>query len=261
MSSQIQRDFSLIAIGATYLREKKGLTNLYVCTTEKAYFEVLAKIKNAPGDMRAAFIFNASLDNEDEEGISHVLTVCVEKIGSTLKIFWLDSLGAGSGYQYKEHLSRYEGLGKIEFYVGEVERISSDRECMTFALRDGALFLQNPQFSNQIKFQRVDSPEIKHPVYHITHLPPSMMKGTQSFKILNDYLKTYPGNTQDLQQSIAKYSLPSASKGNKKRNYYIVERSLKYHHIALLAIQHLSAEQLQRVIAKSLLVEEQKARL
>ncbi len=259
ISPDIQIDYSLIAIAATYLKEKKGLKNLYVCTTEKALAESLTKIKNTPGDVRAAFVLSADFDNEEDDEISHVLTICVEKIGSTLKIFWLDSLGGGYDDDHEDHFNRYTDFREVELYFLDVKRLTSDRECMTFALRDAALFLENPQFFNQIKFHRADFPGKTHNLYHMTHLPPSMMKGTQSLTTLKTYLETYTGDTQNLQQSLAKHTFPADQNGSKKRNYYIVERSMKYHHIALLAIKNLSADQLQRIIAKSLLIEEQKA--
>jgi hypothetical protein len=45
-----------LAIAATYVKEKKGLQNLYVCTSRAAFEKAFAKVQASPQDLRIAFI-------------------------------------------------------------------------------------------------------------------------------------------------------------------------------------------------------------
>jgi hypothetical protein len=263
-----------VAITATYLKEKKGLTNLFVCASADVLQAQVANIRQMPGDVRAAFIVHECSEGNDDkdDDFFHCSVVGVEKKGSALKIVHLDALGAdqvtwsadgtGLAEKYVEDIVMKFRDDQTELYVIEIERQSSENGCESFALRDAVAFLEDPQFFDKIQTKKqVGVSEGKEFECHeITALPPAFMRGTQSIKILDAYFAAHSGkNSADeisaLKKSLAKHVHPIAKGRSKQRNYYIVERTLKYQSIMMSALKYLSKQEVKSIISKSLIVD------
>lgn len=242
-----QLHLSAAAIAATYLKEKKGIKNLYICATPALFQKAMVEIQKSQKNIRIAFMIL-------EEG--HFSTICVEKVGPRLKIVSLDALGQDLE-DIVDELSSCIDFGKVEVYYSAVNR-QNYLGCETFALRDACSFLEDPQFFTHIQSSQVslvDEDGQKYMAHEIKRLPSSFMKGTQSLSMLENYLKTSTYNDRTLKKVFSKSVYSSHHKKVQKRNYYTMERSLKYWNIALAAFKVLPARDLQRVIAKSLLIE------
>jgi hypothetical protein len=250
-----------VAITATYLKEKKGLQNLFVCASLDVLKAQVANIRKMPGDVRAAFIVSECSDDDDDEDEDyfHCSVVCVEKKGSTLKVAHLDSLGVGTAELEPQRERRED---QTELYFSSVKRQSLGYGCESFALRDAVAFLEDPQFFDKIQTKKlIGSLQGNRLEYNeIIALPPAFMRGTQSTKILDAYFAAHSGkNSADeisaLKKSLAKHVHPIAKGRSKQRNYYIVERTLKYQSIMMSALKYLSKQEVKSIISKSLIVD------
>jgi hypothetical protein len=242
-----------LAIAATYVKEKKGLQNLYVCTSRAAFEKAFAKVQASPQDLRIAFIvFDRWVGNFGP--IIHFWTIGIEKTNSTLKVACLDGLGQDSddiAYQFKPIFFATKNL---EIYFSSVTIQKDGIGCETFALRFGVDFLEDPQFFNHIQTKPKKHKIRNAPVYKITRLPIPFMKMAQSFNLLRDYLQTHQGDTKPLESAISKHSFCSPEHET-YRNYYNQERAVKYLTIALTAMKTLPPQECHHVIFDSLLTE------
>ena len=190
---QLYQDDSLtmstIAIMAAYLKARKGIDNLFICKSLEAFQTKLNEVGKSEGDIRLALIMADCPETKDaddpkdgEYGIDpgHKVSVCIEKKGSKIKLALLDPLGieedefspklvqasadqlkfcddedAGSNilfwYIYHSGLN----LKETSIYYSPIERQKTEVACETFALKDGIDFLQDPEFFQHLKANRL----------------------------------------------------------------------------------------------------------
>lgn len=213
-----------VAILAAYLRRKKGLDNLFVCKSLEAFQAKLNEISQWKGNIRIAFVLpcgpeDRTDDDEEYDGdAGHKIALCLEKVGDSIKIVLLDSLGSNPrdynpiiAKSPAEHLQESPGddtvilwyifhsqldWNKTEFYYSFGSRQETGYCYETFALKDAISFLQDPQFFDKIKKSKVviEAParNIRIQLQQIDQLPPAFMKGTQDNAALEDYIQHYP---------------------------------------------------------------------
>ncbi|MBP7074227.1 MAG: hypothetical protein KBA81_02455 [Rhabdochlamydiaceae bacterium] len=284
-----------VAIIGTYLRRKHGLANLFVCASMEAFQNKLNEISRMKGNIRMAMIVPGwTMPGSTKVEAEHKIPICVEKIGHEVKIAFLDSLGCDpsdeidSFYQNANDLE--EGLETVLHYIHNssldkkntqvyccsVDRQRQDFGCETFSLKDAVSFLRDPHFFDKIVTTplQVESKNNQMTFFEIHLLPPSFMKGTQSFKKLDCYFIMYPitqaseelKDDPELQQEIAKvkqsinnhiihisYENDPTKNGTEIQNHYNQHRSLKYHLILLNALKSTPAKELQAIISETLL--------
>jgi hypothetical protein len=108
-----------VALVASYLTEKKGVTGLYVCDSLEALSTQIEKISQSDSDQRCAFVvgtfqsgFRQQLRGFEPNFPQHKVTVCVEKKGGQLTIALLDAEPTPSVNQNisPDHLSHVKRL-------------------------------------------------------------------------------------------------------------------------------------------------------
>jgi hypothetical protein len=243
-----------LAIAATYMKEKKGLKNLYVCTSRAAFEKAFAQVQASPQDTRVAFIVFDRWRELSLGPISHFWTIGIEKTNSTLKVACLDGLGQDADEIADQFKPNFFDTKNLEIYFSSVRIQNDGIGCETFALRFGVDFLEDSQFFNHIQTKLKKHKIRNAPVYKITRLPLPFMKMAQSFNLLRDYLQTHQGDTKPLESAISKHSFCSPEHET-YRNYYNEERAVKYLTIALTAMKTLPPQEFYRTIFDSLLTE------
>lgn len=303
-----------IAIIATYLREKKNLTNLFVCETREALQLALANFSRSPTDVRAAFIFPTCKYDppyEQETETQHIVTIGFEKKGSKTKVVFFESLGMNTS-EFKPDIIQTDAKElketKIDFdnaalwYIHHTQlnmantavyftttcRQSRSTGCETFATRDAVDFLLCPNFFNLIETKSFHSKgkNTKQALsfIQITTLPPGFMKSAQSMKAIRTYQQNYTylakkpfhyrqTETQTLADSLVNHKVTlkpypkdenvseeTSSNDHKKTdkqpptiNDYIFRRSRKYKLMLVETCKTLPKEQINEIIAKSLI--------
>ncbi|NNM43157.1 MAG: hypothetical protein HKM07_02295 [Chlamydiae bacterium] len=251
-----------LAVIVTYLREKKGIKNLFVCETKEALQVELERVSKSKGDLRAAYIIpvchyeNLSDEELKEEETfdpetKHIVTVGIEKIGSSIKIVLFESLGTaphefnpriihsdakeltnadidfGSGivwYLYHSNLD----MNTTSVYFSSSRRQRTGNSCETFATRDAIDFLLCPDFFSLIGIKRIhiENTKTKKSIdaIQIKSLPPVFMKSTQSVSAIQRYVEKHPtlaprsfhylDRTQTLADSLAKHRIVLQTKKN-----------------------------------------------
>lgn len=243
-----------LAIAATYLKIKKGLSNFFVCDSIEAFEAKAREIQNSPKDVRAAIIVYEDEEHElfgdETEWFKHYYTICFEKVGSSLKIVVIDANPDLPDTYLLENFSR-----GAEIYFSAVKRQHDGASCSAFALRDSVSFLEDPQFFSKIQTKKCNL-EVDKAIYSthkITALPPAFMKSNQSLTTIKSYIATYPGDTTELKDSIERHTYRCSKKKSDQRNYYITERFIKYKKLAGVACKTLPIEEVQSIISETLL--------
>lgn len=277
-----------VALVASYLRHKKNLQNLYVCTSFEAFQIQLNKISQLK-EGRFAFILPSGIENrqkkdKDYKGdAGHKISVCVEKTSEGVNIAILDALGwkvdeddyhllaphllhkSAKENQYTDiagreifwyiiHSHLYSPTTTI--YFSSVERQHAGFGCETFSLRDAVWFLQERDFFNKIQCDDVLVQErnVSLHLKPITLLPPIFMKSAQSKRLITsyreNYIKVFPGSQTEL--DALQKSLPKHESEN--QNHYINHRSDKYHFLALTALLDLNTQEVEKFIKEAGLI-------
>lgn len=272
-----------VALIATYLKEKKGLDGLYVCSSLEAFRDQLSLLSEMKDGEKKAFIIAARPWSEhfnDIPDTQHKVSICVEKIKGRLHIAVLNSqphpgdrqitlfkksvedIRNGKGisltgvifwYIFQSNLN----LENVELYYSMVPR-ERQYGCETYALKDSITFLKGSDFFKKSKF--FDFMGHKE----IGLLPPEFMKGTQSISELEHYRKDHselantPFSHSKNNKPCAEWNIQECLKAHtvsvngKDQNHYISQRSFKYHLIAIELLKTMSTEELVKAIKKSL---------
>lgn len=275
-----------VAVLATYLEAKKGVTNLFVCKSHEAFQKKLTDIVRYMGNIRVAMVVTdwaeVSKSDDPKDGdygtdATHKLAVCVEKKGEKIKIAILDPLGThkseispGKALASAESL-RYADLGGLDYllwaichsglnlqettlYYSKVERQNTLFACETFALRDGIAFLKDPNFFDHLETQKLLFKEGKAALtlFKIKSLPPAFMQGAQSVKLLNKYSNGDhdPEELKALNEKVSKHFIEVSGKN---QNHTFNQKSMKYMLLVTAALEVLPPEQLQAIVRRTLL--------
>ena len=220
-SSNTNLSMKGIAIIATYLREKKNLTNLFVCETRESLQLTLANFSRSTTDVRASFIFPTCKYNPpyaQETETEHIVTIGFEKTGAKIKVVFFESLGMTAS-EIKPDIIQDDAKKlertKIDFdnaalwyifhsklnmantsvYFTTTCRQSRSTGCETFATRDAVDFLLCPNFFTLIEtkpfLSKGKNRKQELSFVQITTLPPGFMKSAQSMKAIRAYQQNY----------------------------------------------------------------------
>jgi hypothetical protein len=278
-----------VAIIASYLRQKKGLNNLFVCKSQEAFQKKLDEISRLKGDTRVALVMSdwPEVDEDDDKKDGeygavtvHKIAICIEKTGPQIKIAILDPMadkeyvispfqvlappkdlkyiildGIGYPLWYIFHSSL--NMKNTSIYYSPIKRQRTFNGCETFALTDGVAFLRDPQFFEKVQTKTVLIQEkgLQLKLHRIESLPPAFMAGTQSLKLLDDYyeknLKSQdPKEMEELKRKVKKNLVEV---NGKLQNHYNDKKSIKYHLITIAALEAISTNELQQSVRETLL--------
>ncbi len=275
-----------VALIGSYLRRKKDLQGLYVCTSVEAFQTELNKISLLK-EGRFAFVLPISIENREKEDkeykgdAGHKMSVCVEKTSEGTNIAILDAMGweieendyhifaprlihkSAKENQYTDVEGRelfwYIINSKLyspettKIYFSTVERQHAGFGCETFSLRDGVSFLQERDFFNKIRSDDVliQEKEASLHLKPITLLPPIFMRSAQSKRLIAQYSEEYPRAFPQHQEEVEvlKKILPKHDVNN--QNHYIDHRSHKYHFLALTALLELDTQDVKKMIQEA----------
>jgi hypothetical protein len=261
-----------VAIISTYLKEKKGLKGLFVCSTRDAAVNKIKKfIQNKEEDRCSLILCNSG----------HRRTLLIEKKQGRLHIALMDSslllFGEGKFFSTLEDLCKKEDCS-VSFYVSNVSRLCSAQGCTVFAIQDSISFLQDPTFFSNIPPPRQkDIKDLENigfqssvPFIPITKLPPSFMVGTGSISKLESYKKNFYESSRIVEylygQSIGNEPIPRKNKTlneyidansiqikGKQQNHYITQKRLKYSYFVLEVLKDSSPKEIKQIVDASLL--------
>lgn len=201
-----------VAITAAYMRDKKGLENLYVCENVAALEKKVREITNSNNDQRCGFV----VCTNGGEGISpfypqHKVAVCLEKKQDNISTAVIDpeplagyndsvnvknfsdqAIDYNSNELVLKHLSlalANDSCNKTLFFSKVLRETHGG--CAAFALHDAKAFLRDDHFFDKIKTD-VSVPNSDIEILPITLLPPEFMVGTQSQTRMNAYAAENP---------------------------------------------------------------------
>ena len=275
-----------VALVARYLRKKKNLENLYVCTSLEALQNQLNEISKLK-EGRFAFVIPDDLEDREEEDkeykgdAGHKIAVCVEKTPQGVQIAILDALGwsidpednnapspkklrsSAKQAQYKEIREESAILWYImqsqlyspettKIHVSTVSRQHAGYGCETFSLRDAISFLKDRDFFKKIVSDTLTAQENKasYSLQPIIFLPPAFMRGAHSRKLLTSYAEEYsrifPQHIKEV-EALQKKLQESVD----QRNEYISYKSYKYHLMALTALLELETQEIEKMISEA----------
>lgn len=251
----------------------------------------LLKVSQSKTDIKAAFVISTrglvpSKGYMPEN--QHKATVCIEKLNGKLHIIYLDSEPKEVNEELlKMDISRFKDRDEdkmddgssfavfwaiyhsgVDIEKAELFQFIKTREhahygCETFALKDAVAFLKTDRFLAKVKCNRKSGDKIGV----IPTLPPQFMKTTQSMdqlteyceknqRLANELIPRSPGSTKP-SLTLSDIVKNNTRKGyNSKgelvdQNHYVSMISLKYHLMALKAMEVMSTEQLEKVIAET----------
>ena len=211
-----------VALLAAYLREKKGVDNLFVCKSLEAFQAKLNEVSLLEGNTRLALVLPMLPEGEDSfdlrdgeyrADLAHKIAVGIEKTDTQIKIVILDTLrvlhidefspartlAAAKDLKYVSLIGIVSPLWYIyhstldrketSVYYSKIERLNANYGCETFALSDGVSFLKDPHFFDNIQATklRINQGRAELILQQITRLPPNFMKGSQSLNLLKEY--------------------------------------------------------------------------
>lgn len=136
--------------------------------------------------------------------------------------------------------------------------------CAIYALQDAMAFLRDPQFFQKITCDQDRSVKVdeRYTVEAIAKLPPEYMVGTQSNRTLEEFRfrggqfnEPLPGKKKSLQYYLDKYlmDVPGNDGTIKKQNHFITKKLFKYMTLAALASKLLKPEEINQIIAKTMI--------
>ena len=247
-----------VAMIAAYLTVKKGLSNLFVCTSVEAMLNQVQRIVDKEGDQRCSLILSTMGYHKE--------ALFFEKTEKEIKISWMESIptkeeGAPGGFCIPvvllEMAKLYRSKGfSVELFYSGVQRLSSDYGCGVFALQDSISFLQDPDF-----FVRIYSEDAIDGVHVLLDLPPEYMIGTQSLQVIENYKTSHleeimthpmPGRRKNFEEYLEKYNLLN---GEKKQNHYITKKHFQYMNLVIEAAKILPPDEIQRLIQTTLVTQ------
>ena len=266
-----------VALVGSYLRKKKGIDNLYVCTSIEALQKGLNEISKIK-EGRFAFVIPSELEEYDlEKGEyqDHKIAICVEKTSTETQIAildadvedWLiDSKDASSSFLKELEHTFINQDHPVLLYIMESQIYSPETTkvhfsithrqnahygCETFALHDGISFLRDHDF-----FKKIISDTVTidgHTFYRMLFLPPVFMRGTQSRALLKSYIEEYPRMLPEYASDVSHLE-KSLQNSLEERNEYISLKSYKYHLIALTALLTLETQEIEKMISEAAIV-------
>jgi|GEM_PF-6895178 len=246
-----------VALIASYLKQKKGIRNLFVISDSNQVIDEIRRIAENPEDQKVAFI--TEVEAEGLDLVKHKVAYCVEKKNGILTLISLDSLGEST--QNNDLISEVrefvKNLGsKGNYFENTIKRERSYYGCTIFALQDAIGFLADDHFFEKITYQMEGWKKA------VTTLPPVCMVGTQSVSQINAYMKErnekstiLPGKNKSLQKYLKKYTLTGISNEGeqKKQNHYVTNKHYKYIWLINCFIDGLAPEKLEAMVCDGML--------
>lgn len=190
-----------LSVLASYIKEKKGLSELYVSGADEDALYKIEEVLQKKEDKKFAIVLASS---------GHKRALLLEKKDHTLHVVYMIDGFAFMDYCHDKRFSDITlEIDKVcknkqytpRYYVSGVLRLHSLVGCGIFALEDSIAFLEDGAFFERIqtvseaKKEVVQGlsgiTEISRSVQKITQLPPAFMIGTQSIKTLESYKNEY----------------------------------------------------------------------